>query len=288
MRKSFSIDLVSVPNQIPGPLLQRARLEQLARRPFRSWMLRDIKMRQPTPAVGQHNEHEQHSKGRGWYRKEIQRDQIRGVVLQECSPRLRWRPLRPDHVLRHRRLRDRQAELQQLPVDPRRSPERIRAAHLPNQIPQVPPNPGPTPASTLPCPVAPEAPTVPPHHSLGPHHLQGPPPILPESRQHDPEDPVRLRQPRPWLTRFPHGELLPQREILQRQLAARVNRGAQCPKKDSKPSDHDRPKSRSLRTTQDRSDRRVFRRDKKFVREGPTWHGRRVATWAELFGEHAR
>ena len=74
MRKSFSIDLVSVPNQIPGPLLQRARLEQLARRPFGSRMLRDIKMHQPTPAVGQHNEHEQDSKGRGRYREEIQRD----------------------------------------------------------------------------------------------------------------------------------------------------------------------------------------------------------------------
>src|SRR3989441_2096601 len=134
---------------------------------------------------------------------------------------------------RHRRLRDSQAELQQLAVDPRRPPQRIRAAHLPYQIPKVPPNRGPTPsASTLPCPVEPEAPAVPPHHGLGPHHLQGTPPILPESRHPDPEDPVHLRQPRPWLTRFPHGELLPQREILQRQLAARANRGAECPKKD--------------------------------------------------------
>src|SRR5947209_17064793 len=80
------------------------------------------------------------------------------MVLQECSPRLQRRPPRPDHVLRHRRLRDRQAELQQLAVDPRRTPQRIRAAHLPYQIPQVPPNRGPTPsASTLPCPVEPEA-----------------------------------------------------------------------------------------------------------------------------------
>ena len=63
MRKSFSIeDLVSVPNQIPGPLLQRARLEQLACRPFRSRMLRDIEMHQPAPAVGQDHEHEQHPK----------------------------------------------------------------------------------------------------------------------------------------------------------------------------------------------------------------------------------
>src|SRR5438132_7118893 len=261
-RKSFSINLVSIPNQVPGPLLQRARLEQLACRPFRSRMLRDIEMNQPAPAVGQDHEHEQHPKGRGGDREQIQRDQVLRVILQKRAPRLRWRPPWADHVLRNRRLRDRQTQLQQLAVDPRRTPERIRAAHLPNQIPQVPPNRRPTPsASTLPGPVAPEAPAVPPHHGLGPYHLQRTPPILPEARQHDPEDPVTLRQPRPWLTRFPHGELLPQREILQRQLAARANRGAECPKKEPKPSDHDRPNSRSLRTTQDRCDKRVFRRD---------------------------
>jgi len=46
MRKSFSIDLVSVPNQIPGPLLQAVRLEELPRRPFRGRMLRDVEMHQ--------------------------------------------------------------------------------------------------------------------------------------------------------------------------------------------------------------------------------------------------
>jgi len=77
---------------------------------------------------------------------------------------------------------------------------------------------------------------VPPHHGLGPHHLQRTPRILPDPRQHAPEDPVQLRRPWPWLTCLPYGELLPQREILHRQLAARANRGAQCPKKDPKPS----------------------------------------------------
>ena len=73
-RKSFSINLVSVPNQVSGPLLQRARLEQLACRPFRGRMVGDIEMHQPAPAVGQHHEHEHDPKGRGGYREEIQRD----------------------------------------------------------------------------------------------------------------------------------------------------------------------------------------------------------------------
>src|SRR6266700_7434539 len=93
-RKSVAIDLVPIPDQIPRAVLRPARLEQLARRPFGSRMLRDIKMHQPTPAVGQHNEHEQDSKGRGRYREEIQRNEIRSVVLQECSPPLRRRPPR--------------------------------------------------------------------------------------------------------------------------------------------------------------------------------------------------
>jgi len=74
----------------------------------------------------------------------------------------------PGHILRNRRLRDRQAQLQQLAVDSRCTPERIAAAHPLNEIPYFRPNRGPTPpASTLPCPVAPEALTVPPHHGLG-------------------------------------------------------------------------------------------------------------------------
>src|SRR5437867_2464962 len=259
MRKSLSIDLVAVPDQIPRHLLQRARFEQLPRRPFCGRMIRHIEMHQPPPAVGQHNEHEQDSKvavgtvkksnairSGAWFFKNVR---------HACDGGLRGRTMYFDTVAC-------ETVRPSFNSSPWILGQRIRAAHLPYQIPQVPPNRGPTPsASTLPCPVEPEAPAVPPHHGLGPHRLQGTPPILPESRQHDPEDPVHLRQPRPWLTRFPHGELLPQREILQRQLAARANRGAECPKKDPKPSDHDRPHSRSLRTTQDRCDRRVFRRD---------------------------
>src|SRR5437879_7348925 len=126
----------------------------------------------------------------------------------------------------------------------RRAPERIGAAHPPNQIPELRPDRGPTAsASTLPRPVAPESLPVPPHHRLRPHHLQGTPPALPEPGQHDPEDPVHSRQPGPRLARLPHGELLPKREVLQRQLPVRANGGSQCPNEDPKPSGHDWPNS---------------------------------------------
>src|SRR5207245_1421510 len=90
------------------------------------------------------------------------------------------------------------------------APQRIGAAHPPNQISELCADHGSTVSSpTLPCPVQPESPAVPPDHGLGPHHLQGTPLILPDSRKHHPEDPVHLRHPRPRPTGFPHGELLP-------------------------------------------------------------------------------
>ena len=52
-RKSFSVNLIAIPNQVPGPLLQRACLEQLACSPFRRRMVGDIEMHQPAPPVGQ-------------------------------------------------------------------------------------------------------------------------------------------------------------------------------------------------------------------------------------------
>src|SRR5206468_3824202 len=60
-----------------------------------------------------------------------------------------------------------------------------------------------------------------------------------------PADAVR-RSPRhgqdiPVESILPHGHLLPQREVLQRQLAVRANRASQCPKDNSQPSDHDQP-----------------------------------------------
>ncbi len=73
-RKSFTIRLGLGPESDTGALLQRARLEQLARRPFRGRVFRHIEMHQPAPAVREHHEHEQDSKGCRGHREEIQGD----------------------------------------------------------------------------------------------------------------------------------------------------------------------------------------------------------------------
>ena len=50
-RKPFTIDLVAVPDEVPGRFFQAACLEQLARRPFRGRMLGDVEMHQPAPGM---------------------------------------------------------------------------------------------------------------------------------------------------------------------------------------------------------------------------------------------
>jgi len=51
----------------------------------------------------------------------------------------------------------------------------------------------------------------------------------------------------PWLGaaqcegRLAHGDLLPQRQVFQREFSLRADRRTQCPQDDPKPSDHDRP-----------------------------------------------
>ncbi len=107
-------------------------------------MLGDIEMHQPAPAVRQHHEHEKDSKRRRRHREEIQRDEILGVIPQKRAPRLRRWPPMAERVLRHRRLRDRQAQLQQSAVDSWCTPERIGGAHSPNQVSEVRTDRGPT------------------------------------------------------------------------------------------------------------------------------------------------
>jgi hypothetical protein len=151
-------------------------------------------------------------------------------------------------------------------MDPRRSSERVGAAHPPNQISDLRPHSGTTASgSTLPRPVAPEPPPVPPHHRLRPHHMQRTPPALPGPGQYDPEDPVQGRQPWPRLACLPHGELLPKREVLQCQLAVRANRGSRCPNEDPKPSDHGRSNSQFSPTNTRKSRPTTFSKHTRFA-----------------------
>src|SRR3979409_2390806 len=96
------------------------------------------------------------------------------MVTQEAAPSLRGRFASLDQILRDAGLSDLKAELEQLAVDARRSPQRIVDAHPPDQRAQVrvdlrPASKG----AGFPTPVPAEAGSVPSHEGLGAGHRGG-------------------------------------------------------------------------------------------------------------------
>ena len=99
---------------------------------------------------------------------------MRRMVAQQGAPALRGWLTSLGHILGDRRLSDRKAELEQLTMDARRTPEQILSAHPPDQRPQVrtyfrTPSQG----AGFPAPRAPKAGTMPAHEGLGPDDRDG-------------------------------------------------------------------------------------------------------------------
>ena len=82
-------------------------------------------MNDPSPIIAHNKENEKYSECRCRNGEEIHGDDIFSVVLQKCTPGLRWRLVITYHVLRDGGLADSNAEFEQLAVDPRRAPEGI-------------------------------------------------------------------------------------------------------------------------------------------------------------------
>ena len=66
-------------------------------------------------------------------REKVHRRNTVSMIAEECFPALRRRAPSPGHILGDAALADLDAELEQLAMDPRRSPQRIGNAHLADQ-----------------------------------------------------------------------------------------------------------------------------------------------------------
>src|SRR5262245_41439114 len=106
------------------------------------------------------------------------------MVSQERSPALRRRLFRAQQVFRNRRLRHLDAELEQFPVNPRRTPGRVGFLHRPDEIDDVARHLWATwsAATALPAPQQSEAMPMPCDHGLWLHQDQGAAPARPEAR----------------------------------------------------------------------------------------------------------
>ena len=92
------------------------------------WVRGNAKMQDPAALMLQNDEHEQDPERRGWHDKEINRCQTFQVVSQECQPSLRWRLGMSHHVLRNGCLTGLDTQLEQLAVDPWRTPQDVVSA----------------------------------------------------------------------------------------------------------------------------------------------------------------
>jgi len=121
--KRLPVGRVSISNQVSGRLIGTAGLEQLACACGLDGgrMLRSVEAKDPSSVVAQDDQYEQHLERGRRDREEIQRDRLLGMVHEERAPSLRWRTAAPDHVLGDRRLRDVDAELEQLAMNSRRA-----------------------------------------------------------------------------------------------------------------------------------------------------------------------
>src|SRR5262249_39981099 len=121
---------VPVANEVPGRLLPGEGLGDLAGDPVgRGGCSEGCPDQVAWLEPDDHQPIEQPEAG-GGHDKQINRANMRDVIAKESLPALRWRFAPSDHVLGHGRLGDLEAQLEQLAMDARRTPQRVRLAHL--------------------------------------------------------------------------------------------------------------------------------------------------------------
>src|ERR1700738_4767752 len=123
--KDRTIGPVPVSNEIAGSLFPAACFRDLICDPFCGWMRCDAKPQNISPAVPHDQQSIEQAKRDCRHDEHIHRSDPVSVIAEECPPTLGRRVSSPDHVLGHARLSDIDAELEQLSMDPRRSPQRI-------------------------------------------------------------------------------------------------------------------------------------------------------------------
>src|ERR1700726_3264076 len=132
--KNLTISAVPVTNEIAGSLLPPACFRDLICDPFRGWMRCDAKPQNISPAAPHDQQSIEQAKRDCRHDEQIHRSDPVSVVAEERPPALGRRVSSPDHVLGDAGLSDIDAELEQLSMDPRRSPQRIGNAHLADKL----------------------------------------------------------------------------------------------------------------------------------------------------------
>src|SRR5215831_19643134 len=153
------------------------------------------------------------------------------MIGEKRLPSLRRRRAIPDPILRHGRFRKVEAEKAEFCLNARDAPQRILTRHFPDQLTNLLVD-----LRTadwrlgLPSPIELEALPVPFDDGLRFDDDQDLPPILPESRENHPEEPIPPVQLGPMDFPVEDGQLLTQREILRQERCSGRDQAPDEPK----------------------------------------------------------
>jgi hypothetical protein len=86
--RKASAKMASRSQQVARQLIKGERFSQLLSRPFRRRMSRHIAVENAPPVMSQHQKHIENLEAKGRQGKEVDGDQLLGVILQEGAPGL--------------------------------------------------------------------------------------------------------------------------------------------------------------------------------------------------------
>src|SRR5215813_10149270 len=129
-----AVDGVSISHQISWRRVPRERLGHLPSNPLGRWMCRYCVVNELPPAVRKKHQTVEQLEADRRHDEQICGGNSRCLIAQEGRPTLTRSSGAFDHVLGDGRLGDLDAELEQLAMNPGRTPQPVGAAHLPDQI----------------------------------------------------------------------------------------------------------------------------------------------------------
>src|SRR5258708_14716952 len=191
-----AVDTIPITDQVARRLSPRECFGDLACDPVRGRMGCDVDPDKVSADQPNDDEGIEQVEANGRDNEQVHGSDVRCVVTQEGAPALGRRSTFLDHVLREARLSDLEAELEQLAMDARRTPQRIVNVHPPDQCAQIHVDLRSTTKRTgFPTPVPTEAGPMPTHQGLRSDDSDGPEHRWKPSIQQDQEHAIPICVP---------------------------------------------------------------------------------------------
>ena len=121
-RERLAINSVAIAQQVAWCTIPGEGLDQLPGRPFCGGMSGYAKVKESAAIMRQNQKNEEQTESRRGNHKEVRRDQILGMILQEGPPGLRGWLAVVNHVFGARRLREVDAEFLEFTMNARCTP----------------------------------------------------------------------------------------------------------------------------------------------------------------------